>query len=327
MVDLIALYRLMVMGGLLLRYGGLDGMALLAGVCYDPSVSVSKSTASLLAMTAFDTTNLRLTFTAPANGKVLVRINCIVHGAVTSPVILLGVLSGSTVIARQVPIGGVPSYANVATMRVPNEALFTITGLTGGSSYTWDAAYGVEILYASTAIKYGGPNDTTTDNAFGGISFEVWEAPGLLGSVLYDPSTAATKSCASLLAMTAIDTTNLRITFTAPASGKVLVRIRTLVSGSTTRPVLLLGVLDSTTVRARSAPNGGMREQSVAGSQLTREITAVVTGLTGGSSYTWDAAYGVEVIAASCPIKYGGPNDTTTNNAFGGILFEIWDAS
>jgi hypothetical protein len=49
-------------------------MALLAGVAYDPAAAVTKATSAALAMTAFDTTNLRVTFTAPANGKVLVRI-------------------------------------------------------------------------------------------------------------------------------------------------------------------------------------------------------------------------------------------------------------
>jgi hypothetical protein len=49
-------------------------MALLAGVAADPAAAVTKATSAAPAMTAFDTTNLRVTFTAPANGKVLVRI-------------------------------------------------------------------------------------------------------------------------------------------------------------------------------------------------------------------------------------------------------------
>jgi len=38
-------------------------MALLAGVAYDPAAAVTKATSAALAMTAFDTTNLRVTFT------------------------------------------------------------------------------------------------------------------------------------------------------------------------------------------------------------------------------------------------------------------------
>jgi hypothetical protein len=40
-------------------------MALLAGVAYDPAAAVTKATSAALAMTAFDTTNLRVTFTGP----------------------------------------------------------------------------------------------------------------------------------------------------------------------------------------------------------------------------------------------------------------------
>jgi len=148
-------------------------MALLAGTLYDPAVSVSKATTAALAMTAIDTTNLRLTFTAPANGAVLVRLVGTLHGATTFPQILLGVLDGSTVrgrVAPQAVLGGTA----VATTMVNVEALFVVTGLTPSTSYTWDAAYGVETLVASTGLKYGGPNNSTANDAFGGFVFEIW---------------------------------------------------------------------------------------------------------------------------------------------------------
>lgn len=298
-------------------------MAFLAGVNYDPSSAVSKSCASRIAMTAFDTTNLRLTFTAPANGIVLVRIRCTLLGATTFPTILLGILEGSTVKARISPVGAILGTA-LATSRVSQEALFTVSGLTPGASYTWDAAYGVEILLASTNIKYGGPNDNAGADAWGGFQFEIFSAPSCLGSILYDPSTRATKDCASLIAMTAIDTTNLRITFTAPSSGKVLVRMVGNVHGATTFPQILFGVLDGSTVRGRVQPMGGLKTTAVATSQLTQEGEFIVVGLTPGNSYSFDAAYAVQTAVASTSIKYGGPNNTTTDDANGGFLFQIF---
>lgn len=149
-------------------------MTMLAGVCYDPSTAVSASCAAALAMTALDTTNLRLTFTAPASGKVKVVMGGVIHGATTMPQILLGVLSGSTVMRRKAPDGGLLGTA-LATTFVPVEACFVIDGLTPGNSYTWDAAYGVETAVASTGLKYGGPNNTTANDAFGGFSFEIWQ--------------------------------------------------------------------------------------------------------------------------------------------------------
>jgi hypothetical protein len=150
-------------------------VACLGAKLYDPAVAVNKATTALLAMTALDTTNLRINFTVPASGRVLVRLQGVIHGATTFPTILLGVMQGSTVIARVSPIGGLKTTA-VATAQVTQEASFVVEGLTPGASLTWDAAYGVEVLLASTGLKYGGPNDTTTNNAFGAFIFEIWEA-------------------------------------------------------------------------------------------------------------------------------------------------------
>lgn len=148
-------------------------MACLGARAYDPSVAVTKATSALLAMTALDTTNLRISFTSPPSGRVLVRLQGAVHGATTFPAILLGVLEGSTVIGRVAPIGGLKSTA-VATAMATQEASFVVEGLSGDK--VWDAAYGVETVIAATGIKYGGPNDATANNAFGAFIFEVWEA-------------------------------------------------------------------------------------------------------------------------------------------------------
>lgn len=295
-------------------------MALIKGVNYDPAVAVSKATSADLAMTALDTTNLRLTFTPPANGSVLVRMRCVESGATTFPDILLGVLSGATVIGRQCPVGALGGTA-ATTTGVSQEACFTITGLSG--SQTWDAAYGVQVLLASTNILYGGPNDTTANNAWGGFTFEVYDTPNLLGSILYDPAVAVSKATSADLAMTAIDTSHLRITFTAPASGNVLVRMRGVLHGATTYAQILFGVLESSTVMGRSDPMGGLKTTALATAQLAQESEFIVTGLSAGS-HAWDAAYGVETAVASTGLKYGGPNDTTGNDAFGGFLYEIW---
>ena len=299
-------------------------MSILAGTNYDPAVAVSKGTTAAQAMTAIDTTNLRLTFTAPANGTVLVRMGACVHGATTFPQLLMGVMSGATVVARVAPMGN--NTDSLATTRLPLEAQFVISGLTPGNSYTWDAAWGVETGVAATGLKYGGPNDTTTDNAYGGFYFEVWEAGNCLGAVLYDPVAAVTKVLTSLLAMTAFNTSTARITFTAPASGKILWVVRACQEGSTTFGSPLLGVLDGSTVKGRQYPRSDRTGTGLATTHVMREASAVVTGLTPGNSYSYDAAYGCEVIAGAGGYKYGGPDNGTSDDAFGALQFEIWAA-
>lgn len=148
-------------------------MNLLKAALYDPAGAVSKATSSLLAMTAFDTTNLRLAITVPAHGMVKFILRCTITGATTFPTILLGVMNGATVIGRVSPLY-FPGTANAATQDCTCVAEFTATGLTPGAMNV-DAAYGVEVVVAATNVKYGGPNNTTTNDAWGGFAFEAWD--------------------------------------------------------------------------------------------------------------------------------------------------------
>lgn len=303
-------------------------MSLLGAVAYDPATAANNSTAALLAMTAIDTTNCRITFTAPANGSVFVRIRAVTKGSNNSPMILLGVLDGATVRGRQSPIS--PRVSGAASQFQIREASFVVTGLTPGNSYTWDAAYAVQVLRASTSITYGGPDNTNNNDATGAFVFEIWETTNLLASTLYDPSVAVAKDTTASLAMTALDTTNLRLTFTAPASGRVLVRMHAGAGwGATgTTPTVQLGILDGATVRARVS---SLAPQTQIGTAVATDHFPIyasfpVLGLTPGASYTWDAAYGVETVLAGSSFSYGGPNDNVGANAWGGFAYEIWSA-
>ena len=148
-------------------------MNLLGSANYDPAAAVSKATSSLLALTAVDTTNLRLAITVPSHGKVLFRMKCAITGATTLPGILLGVLNGATVLGRLSPqmFSGTQDRATENTYC---EAEFIATGLTPGAMNV-DAAYAVQVVVASTNIKYGGPNTNAGANAWGGFVFEAWD--------------------------------------------------------------------------------------------------------------------------------------------------------
>jgi hypothetical protein len=75
---------------------------------------------------------------------------------------------------RLSPAGSVNGTVASATLVMAVESLFVVSGLSPSASLTWDAAYSVEVIATNSAIKYGGPNDTTTNNAFGAFCFEVW---------------------------------------------------------------------------------------------------------------------------------------------------------
>ena len=297
-------------------------MALLASRQYDPAGVATVATTGASVMAIFDTTNLRNVFTVPPNGAVLARMRACTHGATTFPQTLLGILEGATVRGRMVPMGSL-SGTGLATTRVALENLVVISGLTAGASLTWDMAYGTETGVASSAYKWGGPNDNSGNDAHGAAIFEIYDAPNLLGAVVYDPATASSAATTSLLAMTAISGTNVRVTFTS-ATTRVLWRVRCCFSGATTYPQILLGVLDGATVRGRAMPVTGIPGTAATTTNVPMEASGVVTGLTAGTSYTWDAAYAVQTVLALTAIRWGGPNNTVANDAWGGVSFECW---
>jgi hypothetical protein len=149
----------------------------------------------------------------------------------------------------------------------------------------------------------------------------------LLAAKNYDPATAVTVSLSTLTAMTALDTTNLRLNFTAPVSGNVLVRMKCgLYVTSYPVPALLFGVMEGATIKARGIPMGLFTNYSSGASYWGLEWTVAITGLTAGAPLTWDAAMAVKYSGSSATLRYGGPSDTNIASAFGAFQFEVWTA-
>jgi hypothetical protein len=140
-----------------------------------------------------------------------------------------------------------------------------------------------------------------------------------LGAVMYDPATLDDPliDLGAGAAMTAIDTTNLRLTFIAPPSGRVRAIFSGMIEEPLAAPAFLLGVLDGSTVKLRVATHIRHRQMV--------DAEGIVTGLTPGTSYTWDAACGIEATGTRDVIA-GGPNNATELDAAGGFLFVIEEA-
>lgn len=147
----------------------------------------------------------------------------------------------------------------------------------------------------------------------------------VLGAIAYDPATSVSKSTAVALAMTALDTVNLRLTVTVPASGRLWVQIIGTVHGATTFPQILLGVMEGATVRGKVAPQAVQGGTALATTMVNVAGFFPITGLTPAASITLDAAYGVETLVAATGLKYGGGNNATANDAFGAFVFCLHD--
>lgn len=146
----------------------------------------------------------------------------------------------------------------------------------------------------------------------------------LLKAALYDPAVAVSKATTAILAMTALDTANLRLAITVPAHGMVRFRLRCVITGATTCPTILLGVLNGATVIGRVTPSFDPTTANAVTQGYVCDAEFTVSGLAPGAMNV-DAAYGVEVLVALTNIKYGGPNNTTGADAWGAFVFEAWD--
>jgi hypothetical protein len=143
----------------------------------------------------------------------------------------------------------------------------------------------------------------------------------LLAAVNYDPAVAVNKSTAALLAMTALDTVNLRLPVTVPSHGSLRFHMRGTVRGAATNPQLMLGVMNGATVVGRQVPKADM-VSATRWVEIDADFT--VDGLAPGAA-NFDAAYAVQIVVAATMISYGGPDNNAGNNAFGGFLFEIYN--
>lgn len=142
-----------------------------------------------------------------------------------------------------------------------------------------------------------------------------WAVPptggtSLLGQAYYDPGSATTITTTSTT-FAAMDTTNLRCAFTAPASGKVIIKYGCWING--TQPTI--GFLDGSTVK------GCVLLATINGFQMGSKL---ITGLTPGVSYNYDLAYASSTGGLTTTAKYGG--GLTAGNEFGAAFIEAWSA-
>ena len=131
---------------------------------------------------------------------------------------------------------------------------------------------------------------------------------GLLAVVGYRPGSDSTIGSTSSNTLGDIDATNAIITFTAPTSGKVLVRLSCTLEGGGS--LSRLGLRESTTTIEESIAFSSTDSDS------NRSVPFYLTGISGGS-HTYKAAFRTNSSTLSV---IGGPS-------FGSLVLEVWDAT
>lgn len=136
---------------------------------------------------------------------------------------------------------------------------------------------------------------------------------GLLAYTVYDPASEETKSTTST-SFVDVDAANLAVTFTAPSSGKVLIRLTALA---------LLGTTATTRVywnlcQGSNNISGSAGVVTVYSHEHRISHAVVLTGLTSGNEYTYKWGFRSGYYAHSARINVGGDA--------GPAVMEVWAA-
>lgn len=125
----------------------------------------------------------------------------------------------------------------------------------------------------------------------------------LLGHCYYNPS-ISTDHLRSSTTFAALDTTNLRATFVAPASGAVLCVFGAFGSSNgNAGNGPNLAILNGSTVMAQSGYNGVSTASASTFGRI--ESTGYVTGLTPGNTYNFDLGWASSSASANIDVIYG----------------------
>lgn len=240
-------------------------IALIARTAYDPAATETKTVTDTAGADA-DATNLAVVFTTPGNGEVLVHLGATGFAGAASV--------SSAWYLREAAANVFDPIRMDASTHVVRETLYRrLTGISAGS-HTWKWA--LKPSSASGCSIRGGGGDA----GYGPFEMEVFSIPAnaLLGQTLYVPVSESTYTYASSV-WAAIDATNLTLTFTTPASGRVLFVLDGF-SGGGSSGQLWTPVDSSTVLQAQPVRIG-------AGGSRRVQVAYFVVGLPVSTSLTW----------------------------------------
>ncbi len=153
----------------------------------------------------------------------------------------------------------------------------------------------------------------------GGVEFraEAGAAGALLASKYYKPATQQNPSTASTT-LVDVDATNLAVTFTAPASGKVIVRLQA--GCYNTGNYGQFGVREGTT----NIAVGRVNANNAAGPTAVRSF--LITGISAGS-HTYKFAFSAGGSGGTMNLYYQTDDPAVASASIGPASIEVWAAA
>jgi hypothetical protein len=241
--------------------------------------------------------------------------------------------AGLTVTLPELPAVGVlvavkkiDSTANTVTITASNSG--TIDGDSSATTQTqWAGAVfehvGSDAWRVAASMSTTGPTGPTGPTGATGATGPTGPigpggGSGLLAALQYNP-TANTEVTTTSQTPVDVDATNLSVTFSAPSSGRVLVRLTAIPRGASGgSPSAAWCLRDGSSVVANSK---GDMTSSLSNERMS--LVTLVTGLTSGNSYTYKWGHALNNGSGTVAIRYGG-NDAI--GCHGPAVMEVWSA-
>ena len=154
--------------------------------------------------------------------------------------------------------------------------------------------------------------------------------PGtLIARTAYGPSTATTYNAIVNITtgVTALDATNLFVTFPGPPSGSVLVKLTAFCHGLAAADKTIFAVLSSTASPGTLVGTSALAYLAPAATGNDNAIATTVhliTGLTAGTTYTW--YFGAAYVTGQNTIIAQGGNTNTASPTGAPAVMEVWAA-
>jgi hypothetical protein len=257
---------------------GTGGM-LLGETFYNPVSTTTYNVGANTSLVDVDATNLIVTFTAPASGKVDVILEALAFGVSGSSAYYWGIKdTGGTTWGALSEVNAVQEQRTSHT--------FHVTGLTAGTAYTFKWEHAQSNVSGTAKMTAGGTGGAASMRVYdastsAGVGWVANVSGALLAEQIW---THANYAITNQTTYVDVDDTNAKITFTVPASGRVTVTISSLLGSSGGTDVFY--ALATSPGGAQLSQSVQVVQQSGASNIQSPFYIATLTGLTPGASVT-----------------------------------------
>lgn len=281
------------------------------------TIAVNKGGTGLTAGTSGGVLAFTASGTLASSGALTANLPVIGGGAGVAPTV--GTRSGNT--TQYVTTTGTQTSGDCVQIDASGNHVAAGASCGGGGGGAPTSAQYVTLAtngsLSDERVLTAGSGISITDGGAGSTVTIASTTQSLLAYTAYNPGTPASTSTSSST-FADVDATNLTVTFTAPASGNVLVRLTAVAVVNNVAAVYAWNLRTT----GGSNVSGSFSTVTSNGNQIKISSVVPITGLTPGASTTW--RWGHAVSSNTGSVRYG--DSGTISASYGPAVMEVWAA-